>query len=68
MIQDSNVVGSGHIGCYRQSGEDPKNYRYRNIILTNALVEAKKIPECKMQDNFVKTNDTFRRIKVRNGN
>ena len=31
------AFGSGHIGCYRQPGQDPKNYRYRNVILTNAL-------------------------------
>jgi len=30
-------IGSGHIGCYRQPGEDPTNHRYRNVILTNAL-------------------------------
>jgi hypothetical protein len=33
------AFGSGHIGCYRQPGQDPTNHRYRNVILTNALDE-----------------------------
>ena len=31
------AFGSGHIGGYRQTGEDPTDHRYRNVILTNAL-------------------------------
>ena len=38
-MQDIQIraFGSGHIGRYRQTGEDPTNHRYRNVILTNAL-------------------------------
>ena len=35
------AFGSGHIGCYRQPGENPTNHRYRNVILTNALAVEK---------------------------
>ena len=31
------AFGLGHIGRYRQPGEDTTNFRYRNVILTNAL-------------------------------
>ncbi len=39
---------SGHIGRYRQPGEDPTNYRYRNVILTNALGGEQNLesPQC----------------------
>jgi hypothetical protein len=41
MIKEDNryirAFESGHIGGYRQPAEDTTNYRYRNVILTNAL-------------------------------
>jgi len=42
IIKDDNryvirAFGSDQIGCYRQPGEDPADYRYRKVILTNAL-------------------------------
>ncbi len=40
------AFGSGHIGCYRQPGENPTNYRYRNVILTNAIAEINKLKGC----------------------
>ncbi len=33
----TRAFASNHIGRYRQPGEDTTNYRYRNVILTNAL-------------------------------
>ena len=36
-LQIIRAFGSGHIGGYRQTGEDPTDHRYRNVILTNAL-------------------------------
>jgi hypothetical protein len=41
IIKEDNryirAFASGHIGGYRQPGEDTTNHRYRNVILTNAL-------------------------------
>ena len=38
------AFGSGHIDRYRQPGEDPISYRYRNVISTNALGDIKILP------------------------
>ena len=37
------AFGSGHFGCYRQSEENPTHQRYRNVILTNALISLDKL-------------------------
>ena len=39
MKKITRAFASGHIGRYRQPGEDTTNYRYRNVILTNALID-----------------------------
>ena len=38
MEKNIRAFGSGHIGHYRLFGDDPMKHRYRNVILTNALI------------------------------